>query len=179
LLIAEGTYAGTFPSFNFANPSAANVFSSAAGVGTFAASIVTVVRIGEGGLYVDDFTHVAALNEVVSTTITGRGTSDLTWSELKNPAYTPMFGAPASAPGQNLSPAWNPATQQFSWDTSGSSRGRYTWEVTAMDQFGPENGLITIDVPFVPEPSSLVLFCVSAIATLGQVRLTRRNSDTI
>jgi hypothetical protein len=173
ILIAEGTYSGVVPTFNFADPSAANIFTELGGRAAAAASI-----LGQTCMFdcspvrgiLNDFSHVAALNEVVATQINGTPGAHL-FSGLRNFSYTQMFGAPAAAPGLNLPPAWNPATQQFSWDTRGSSRGRYTWEVDAAIGFGGDTARITIDVPFVPEPSSLALLCVMTVSISGRCRV--------
>ena len=88
-------------------------------------------------------------------------------------SYTPNYGAPAGAPGLSIQPTWDPATQQFSWNTQGSTRGDYVWGVSATNAGGTGNGLITAHLALLdPEPSSLLL---AALALFGAVVFTRRS----
>ncbi len=113
---------------------------------------------------VADFNAVALLNETVATTITATNNPD-SWSGLLNPTFTPSFG------GSNTgnAPQWDPNTQSFSWDTTGWSRGLYTWNVEATNAGGTGSGLISIEVSQVPEPASFVLFGL-ALAGLAVAR---------
>jgi hypothetical protein len=98
------------------------------------------------------------------------GTAPVTWSGLQNFSYTPMFGAPLDALGINNQPTWDPAMQKFTWNTAGSSRGRYTWDVTASNEVGMDTGKITVDVTQIPEPASLSLIGLAMIGLVGLVR---------
>ena len=86
-------------------------------------------------------------------------------------SYTPNYGAPAGAPGLSIQPTWDPATQQFSWNTQGSTRGDYVWGVSATNAGGTGNGLITAHLALLdPEPSSFVLAALGMVGTVGFTR---------
>jgi len=131
-----------------------------------------------GGLApaVADLGHTTTvLNEVVNLMPTDSvpGTPPVVWSALSGPTYTPMFGAHPSAPGLALAPTWNPATQQFSWDTEGSTRGRYVWTGTASNDTGSDGFSLTVDQTQVPEPATLSLL---GLALVGFVGIARKRS---
>jgi hypothetical protein len=123
---------------------------------------------------VDDVYHMTmALNEIVGPLMpmdSAPGTPPVTWSGLQNPTYMPGFGAPLDAAGINHQPTWDPLTQKFNWDTGGSSRGTYMWEVTASNAVGSDVGKITVDVKFIPEPASLTLIGLAMIGLVGFAR---------
>jgi hypothetical protein len=123
---------------------------------------------------VDDVYHMTmALNEIVGPLMpmdSAPGTPPVTWSGLQNPTYMPGFGAPLDAAGINHQPTWDPLTQKFNWDTGGSSRGTYMWEVTASNAIGQDTGKITVDVKFIPEPASLTLIGLAMIGLVGFAR---------
>jgi hypothetical protein len=123
---------------------------------------------------VGDANHVTTvLNEIVGPLMpmdTGPGTAPVTWSNLLNPTYTPMFGAPGDAVGIHHQPTWDPAMQKFNWDTGGSSRGRYTWDVMASNAINMDTGTITVDVRFIPEPAGLSLAGLAVIGLAGLIR---------
>lgn len=122
-----------------------------------------------------DYTNTdATLNKVVATTIgTSAGDTPITWGNLSNFSYTPGFGALPSAPGLSKQPTWDPNTQAFSWDTSGSTRGTYVWNVLATNATGNDTGVITVEVQSVPEPATLAMVCLAAF---GCVSIARRRS---
>jgi hypothetical protein len=135
-----------------------------------------MVAVAPSGIapIVDDVYHMTmALNEIVGPLMpmdSAPGTPPVTWSGLQNPTYMPGFGAPLDAAGINHQPTWDPLTQKFNWDTGGSSRGTYMWEVTASNDFGSDVGKITVDVKFIPEPASLTLIGLAMIGLVGFAR---------
>lgn len=121
---------------------------------------------------VNDFEDTAALNETIATIITASG-DPATWGPLTNPTYTPDYGAEPDGLGAFFAPQWDPNTQSFSWNTQGSSRGHYTWDVAASNAGGSDTGTITIHVPFVPEPTTVTLV---GLALVGFAGVARRRS---
>ena len=79
---------------------------------------------------------------------------DVTWSDLvvKGP------GTPAIAPSIS-------ADGRFTWDSTNSPLGTWTFDATVRDQFGPAVGHLSINL-VVPEPTSSVLAFL-AIAVCG------------
>jgi hypothetical protein len=157
---------GTFGTFEGADPAVTTNH-----LATIMVAMGDVVGVAP---VVGDVNHATTLlNEIVGPLMpmdTAPGTAPVTWSALLNPTYTPMFGAPAGALGLHHQPMWDPAMQKFNWDTGGSSRGRYTWDVTASNAIGMDTGTITVDVRFIPEPASLTLVGLAMIGLAGLIR---------
>jgi hypothetical protein len=65
---------------------------------------------------------------------------------------------------------WDPATQQFSWNTTGAKRGEYVWNVSATNAGGTGNGTVTVFI-YGPEPASIVL---AGLAMIGMIGFARR-----
>lgn len=95
------------------------------------------------------------------------GTYVVDWSELTFLDYTPDFGAPIGAAGLNLSPDWDPDSQSFHWDTTGSSRGIYRWQVTGSNSVASESAIIRIEQRAVPEPAAFLLVWLGCGAAAG------------
>jgi hypothetical protein len=124
---------------------------------------------------------VPFLGLTVSGTVTATN-SPTSWGPALNSlvlqSYTPNYGAPAGAPGLSIQPTWDPTTQQFSWNTQGSTRGDYVWGVSATNAGGTGNGLITAHLALLdPEPASMVLMAIGFVGLTGFAR--RRQSQRI
>jgi hypothetical protein len=123
---------------------------------------------------VDDIYYLRLFrNEIIGPLMlmdTAPGIPPVTWSDLMNFSYEPAFGAaPPSSPGIHHQPTWDPLTQKFNWDTSGSSPGRYMWEVTASNAFGEDSAKITVDL-MIPEPATIWLVGLTMIGLFGTAR---------
>ena len=94
----------------------------------------------------------------------------LTWSNFQFGTYTPAYGG--AGPGPLNAATFNPSDQKFNWNSIGSPRGIYTWNVTASDgQGGSDQGTLTVHVTAVPEPSALAL---CGLVMTGLVCFSRR-----
>jgi hypothetical protein len=90
-----------------------------------------------------------------------------TWDQLSFLGYTPAYGG--AGPGPNNNPTLS-GSGLFDWNTVGSPRGIYEWQVRATDPGGlSDTGKVTIHVVEVPEPASAVL-CGLAIGLIGLIR---------
>jgi hypothetical protein len=85
----------------------------------------------------------------------------LTWSGFTFGTYTPDYGGSGSGPV--VAATFDTNMQVFSWNTTGSPRGIYTWNVNVSDGEASDTGTLTIHVTDVPEPATAAA-CVVAIA---------------
>jgi hypothetical protein len=98
----------------------------------------------------------AGIGEVVMHTFTATDpdglASNLTWSNF-------TFDGPVPA----IPPAFNPSTQLFEWDTTGSPAGVYVATVKATDPSGlSDEGMLTISLAPIPEPAAVMMFLSGA-----------------
>jgi hypothetical protein len=88
----------------------------------------------------------------------------MTWSEFVFNDFFPLSGEPDGGPFYTASFDFD--TQFFTWDSTGSPRGIYEWQVTATNQFGMDRGSIIVDVrrtADVPEPSIPLLIGIAIV----------------
>ena len=167
LVIPKGTEVNTNITVQVANPDGATI-------GQLTAADFAVVLLHPpivNPLHFDVF-RPTCHTCTVSGTVTASGIPT-SWSpagpDIALASYTPGFGAPANSPGLAIGAIWNPTTQAFSWDTTGSSLGTYTWNVSAANAGGPGNGTISVTITS-PEPSSIVLAALASISVFGLAR---------
>src|SRR5262249_40058811 len=84
------------------------------------------------------------LNNPVKTTITATGDAPITWGGFGFDSFTQGFAGPASATPA-IAATFDPATQQFSWQTNGSPRGIYKWHFTATNAVATDKGFLTVN----------------------------------
>lgn len=82
-------------------------------------------------------------------------------ASLSNFAFDSFVPSPGGFGTGPATPAtFNTSTRKFNWNTVGSPLGTYKWTLTATNNFGFDNGSITVNVT-VPEPASVGLLCVA------------------
>jgi hypothetical protein len=111
---------------------------------------------------VADATSSAAANSAVIHTFTA---SD----GYTPPEYVGWSDFVFNGPGIAIQPTFNPETQAFRWNTTGSRPGTYTATVTAWNFFNQsDTGTLTIQL--VPEPASTTLFGLMIVGLVGVSR---------
>jgi hypothetical protein len=123
-----------------------------------------------------DLTNDVCLFCTLSGTVTASN-NPTSWLPALNSlvlqSYTPNYGATGGV-GAYSPPSWDPATQQFSWNTTGAKRGDYVWAVSATNAGGTGNGLITAHIKLLdPEPSSLLLGALAMAGAVGFARFRK------
>jgi hypothetical protein len=186
LFLAEGTYTGLPPTVDLTTPAAsggtsvqywtdANLTSSA-----FATQLTTYSHCPLCGVIVhgENIPNIDANNPgFIERTITGTvilpsGFTSLgpgNWTGFVFDSFVPPGGGVFStSPAQAAT--FDPATSRFHWDTVGAPVGTYHWRVTATVQGYTGLGFITARITAVPEPASLLLVSLAAIAGCGLPR---------
>jgi len=111
-------------------------------------------------------------NEVLNGEVDGILTGERVWiwGPLHFLDYTPDFGAPAGAAGLSMSADWDPDTQAFRWNTTGSTNGVFRWQVSGSNSAGSDFGIIRVEHRAVPEPSSMLLIVLAVFVFNIRVR---------
>jgi len=92
----------------------------------------------------------------------------LTWSGFAFASYMPAYGGNGAGP--IVAATFDTGTQAFSWNTTGSPRGIYVWNVGVSDGEASDQGTITVHVTAVPEPSIALLCGLAIFGLTGVVR---------
>jgi hypothetical protein len=83
------------------------------------------------------------------------------WSGFTFSSYTPAYGGVGTGSGADAN--FNYANQEFTWNAHGP-RGIYEWLVDAGDKDGSDQGSIVVHVTAVPEPATLGISGLAALA---------------
>lgn len=127
---------------------------------------------GGGTVTVGDLNLASlAAGDTVNGNVAIENVNTLAFNNIAAPVFTPLIA------GQTLNLVSQPTlnnTGAFSWNTDGAKRGTYAWAITGTGAGGAtDGGTITVTVPFVPEPGTLVLF---GLAFAGVAGVARRRS---
>jgi hypothetical protein len=109
---------------------------------------------------------------------TTSGSSPIIWDNFMFDSYSPLPGGSGAGPANPA--AFDTSVAKFSWNTSGSPAGTYTWHFTASNPFGVDQGSITIHIAAVPEPTTLTLVSLALLGLPFGIRcrpLSRREGN--
>lgn len=93
---------------------------------------------------------------------------------LRFDSYVPPPGGAGSGPANSASLDLSDFSYYFNWNTRGSPLGTYKWLYTARNEFGSDDGSITVRITQVPEPAS---WWLAAIGMGWIVNAWRRRTE--
>jgi hypothetical protein len=88
-----------------------------------------------------------------------------TWSNFTFDSFVPAGGASGTGPA--IPAAFDTSMHKFTWKTVGSPLGTYKWLVNVANDWGSDQGSITVNITAVPEPATIMILALATPLLAG------------